>query len=169
MHIARLVSLLAVALFSLACVNTGEKRTFSLEVANNAKTPVTMGLAKLDGVVEVEWESPEDRAIMDPKLTGLGWGTVLPPGRTASLRVSGRFLPNTRGFLRIYNGDLPLSEILAISKGSRNRIDILLREGNSAFVITNAGPFLSAQLASYTPTGEAAKLTPPTTVSPTQR
>ncbi|MFN4243124.1 MAG: hypothetical protein ACK4PI_07795 [Tepidisphaerales bacterium] len=149
---ARCAGILAwLGLLAVGCAPKGELRRFDIEVTNRASIPVTIGLVKLDGPVEIDWESPEDRALMDPKNTGIGWGQALPPGRTASISVQGRFFEQTRGFLRVYAGDLPLSEILAISRGSRNRLDILLKDGTTQVTILNDGPFLDFTITGYTP------------------
>jgi hypothetical protein len=136
---------------AVGCAPKGEIRTFDLEVTNGTSTPVTLGLAKVDGPMEVNWDSPEDRAMMDPWMTGKGWGNVLPPGRTASIAVKGEFFLNTRGFLRAYRGDLKLSDVLAISKGSPNRVDLQLFPGKSTVVIVDDGPVLSANVTEYVP------------------
>lgn len=142
---------LGFAVLAVGCAPKGQLRKFDVEVTNLASIPVTIGLVKLDGPVEIDWESPEDRALMDPKNTGIGWGATLPPGRTASISVQGRFFEQTRGFLRVYAGDLPLSEVLAISRGSRNRLDILLKDGQTQLSIINQGPFIDFTITGHTP------------------
>lgn len=164
--LARLLVCGLFSMISLACAAKGEQRSFSLEVTNKADRPITVGLSKMNGPVEVDWESPEDRALMDPKLTGLGWGVIVPPGRSASINVTGEFFSNASGYLRVYNGGLRLSEILAISKGSGNRLDILLQEGQSVFEVRAQGSYLVAQLVKYVPGGMAAQRSPSMKLDP---
>lgn len=165
---AGLFSAGALLLLSLATgCNQYDERRFTLEVKNNSARPITIGLTKNGPPSEVAWESPEDRAIMDPRNTGVGWGQVVPPGRTAYINdVIAYFEPNTSAFLRVYLGDLPLNDLLAIGRESRNRLDIRLREGTTAFTIVDKGPFIDAVVTRYTPGGEEAKRTPTTQSAP---
>jgi hypothetical protein len=141
--------------------NQFDERHFTLEVKNASARPITIGLTKNGPPAEVAWESPEDRAIMDPRNTGVGWGQVLPPGRTAYINnLIAYFSPGTSGFLRIYAGDLPLNDLLAIGRDSRNRIDVRLREGKTAFTVSDKGPYIDVVVTSYDPSGEEAAKKP---------
>jgi hypothetical protein len=166
MRLTPLACLAVTLLLSIGC-SQYEKRTFTIEVKNNSARPVTLGLVKVGPPWEVQWESPADRAIMDPGNTGIGWGTLLQPGKTAYIdTVTALFAPRTVAYLRVYTGALSLTDMLAISPESRNRHDIRLREGRSIFSITDRGPFHDIQATSYTPTGEAAKQLPTIRTSP---
>lgn len=142
-------------------------RGYSLVVKNVSTKPITVGLAKNGPPADVEWESPADRAIIDAKNTGIGWGQVVPPGGTASVdNQRGRFAPGTSAFLRIYTGALSLNEILAIGPDSRLRTDIRLREGKTTLIVSDRGPFTDVFISEYLPAGEDAARTPPIKVAP---
>jgi hypothetical protein len=159
--------LIAFALLSLACSDT-RTRTFSLAIKNDSSRPITIGLTKNGPpFTEMEWYSPEDLAIARPQDTMMNWGTVVPPNKTAFIdNYKGEFLPQTSAILRVYAGDMPLSDLLAISRDSRARKDVRLEEGKSTYVVSDRGPYIDAFRTGFTPAGDAAKETPKITTTP---
>jgi hypothetical protein len=148
---------LPLSLVALACSDT-TTRVYSIDVKNVSSRTITIGPAKLGGPPEPHWYSPEDLAISAPKDTMVGWGTVVPPGKTAYIdKLTGEFSPGTSAVLRIYAGDMPLSDMLAISKDSRSRVDQRLEEGKSTYVVSDRGPYIDAFRTEYIPGGEMKK------------
>jgi hypothetical protein len=144
--------LLAVLAMAAGC-QSYDQRLFDVAVKNNSANPITVGLAKNGPPFEPVWASPEDVAIDDPRNTGLGWGKVVPPGQVGYIeRVPGRFSRNTSAFLRIYQGDLALADLLSVSKGSPNRHDVRLRPGRSVFVVSDRAEFIDVFESPVAPT-----------------
>ena len=119
--------------------------TFNILVRNDTRTPVTLTLAKNGPPFERVWASPEDLAVESPAADEEHSYLVLPPGREAEVpTVTGRFSGGTRGFLRVYRGDLDVSDMNAISPASPNRLDLPLKPGTNRFVIAQSGGRLVA-------------------------
>ena len=132
------------ALIALVGCSGTRTEKFDVLIKNEASKPVTISLAKNGPPFEPAWASPEDVAIESPR-NDEKWGiAALPPGKEASVSLDGRFEPSTRGYLRVYAGDLTISEMLAVSRGSPDRLDLPLSPGRNAFVITDAGGTLKA-------------------------
>ncbi len=135
----------------LACcagfVGCARTETFNITVRNDTKTPLTLALTKDGPPFERVWASPEDLAVESPKADEQHGYVVLPAGREADVpAVEGRFDGGTRGYLRVYRGDLGISDMNAISGASPNRIDLLLKPGVNRFVIAeSAGRLVEAR------------------------
>jgi hypothetical protein len=72
---------------------------------------------------------------------------VIPPGKTASVdKLTGRFDPNTQGYLRVYAGAPTLSEMLARSRGSPGRVDVPLVPGRNDIRVIDKGGHIAAQI-----------------------
>lgn len=142
---------------SLACNDT-RTRSYSIDIKNDSTRPITVGFVKLGPPMERAWMSPEDLAERYPYDMTLSWGTVVPPNRTAFIQdYKGEFLPTTSAELRIYVGQMSLSDLLAISRASRSRQDVRLEEGKSVYIVSDRGPYIDAVRTNYVPMGEAAK------------
>lgn len=126
--------LLTGLLLSVGCAET---RTFQIAVRNQTSNPITVGIAKEGGKYEPQWQAPEDAVVRTDGRDERGWDSiVIAPGDTGSAGpVSGDFSGNAVAMLRVYAGDLKLSDVLAISRGSPNRVDIALEEGRNAIII----------------------------------
>lgn len=158
--------LLASMPFVCACLTlTGCARTdtFDLSVRNETPGPLTLALTKDGPPFERIWASPEDLAIESPRADEQHGYVVLPPGREADVTVKGKFDSQTRGFLRVYRGQLNLSEMNAIGPASQNRLDLLLRPGVNRFVIVEVAGRLAE--AGEVP-GRAATTTGPSEPAP---
>ena len=131
----------------LAAIVTGCARTekFDLTVRNSTTSPITLALTKDGPPYEPLWASPEDLAIQSPNAEEKHGYVVLPPGKEGDVSVQGKFDKGTRGFLRVYRGDLQVSEMNAIHSSSPNRLDIPLPPGRSVFVIVDAHGRLAEQ------------------------
>lgn len=146
-----------ISLFAVGCSNT-ETRQFGVELKNNSSRPLTLGLVKVGYPMEKNWESPEDHAMMDPKMADPNWGVVVAPGRTVSIdKIEGEFAPNAGAFVRVYVGKHDLSEVLAIPATSRNQISVALRQGKTTLSAVDQGPFVNVVVTGYEPWGEEAK------------
>lgn len=117
----------------------GKSQTYEVAVSNETATPITVWLTKSGGPYERHWRSPEDLAIESPRGSRIA-GVKIPSGASAATdRVKGKFDEGTGAILRIYAGDYSFSDLLAVSRGSPNRIDVPLDPGVSRFTVTR-GP-----------------------------
>ena len=124
--------------------------TFDVDIRNATSGPVTLSLSKDGPPYEPTWATPEDLAIESPKLreewaggpSGMG---VVPAGKTASVKgLKGRFDGGTRAFLRAYAGDLTISQMLARSQGSPDRVDVELVPGANRIVLIDKSGRITA-------------------------
>jgi hypothetical protein len=121
----------------LGCVPT---HTYEVVVKNRSATPVTVWLTKNGPPVENRWKSPEDYAIERPGGNERVSGVIIAPGQEgATGKVSGRFPPQTDAVLRVYVGEHGVTDLLAISRGSPNRIDVTLNPGMNDLVVLDRG------------------------------
>lgn len=143
MRLATLMLLLLPALpLALGCAPT---RTFEIAVRNETVQPITVGVSKEGGRYEPQWASPEDAALRTRGDNDNGWSSVVvPPGKTGVAGpVKGKFPRGAEAVLRVYAGDLRLSDVLAISRGSPDRVDVPLSPGRNAIIIRLDGKRLS--------------------------
>jgi hypothetical protein len=129
-------SLLALAPL-LLLVGCAQTYSFQVAVRNETKHPLTVGLAKEGGKYEQKWQTPEQAAMRTSSKDERGWDSVVvQPGETQSAGpVKGDFSGGALATLRVYAGDLELSDVLSISRESPNRVDIPLDAGRNAVVI----------------------------------
>jgi hypothetical protein len=135
----RCIGIVAVAAL-LAAIITGCSRTeqFDVTVRNSTQSSLTLALTKDGPPFDPLWASPEDLAIQSPNAEEKHGYVVLPPGKEGDVSVQGKFDSGTHGFLRVYRGDLQVSEMNAIKPDSPNRIDLKLSPGRNVFVIVDA-------------------------------
>lgn len=117
---------------------------FDISVRNETSNALTLALTKDGPPFEQLWAGPEDLAIESPHAEEEHGFVVLPPGKDADVSLEGKFDAQTRGYLRVYRGDLLISDMNAIGKSSPNRLDLLLTPGPNHFVIIDAGGKLAA-------------------------
>lgn len=139
---------LAALVLSVAagCDSTRTDR-FDIDLRNDTSKPLTLSLAKDRGApYEPAWATPEDVAVETPRLREdwaggqTGMAQVVPPGKSASVRgLVGAFYPNTRGYVRAYAGELNISQMLARSAGSPDRVDVPLAPGANRVTIVEDG------------------------------
>ena len=60
--------------------------------------------------------------------------------------LKGQFDSGTHAYLRVYNGELNISEMLAKGPGSPDRVDIPLEPGRNEITIVFEGTHLKAQI-----------------------
>ena len=130
-----------VTFLTIGCART-EK--FDVSVRNETRTPLTLALTKDGPPFEHVWAGPEDLAIESPRADEQHGFVVLPPGREADVSVQGKFDRGTRGYLRVYRGDLQISDMTAIGPASPNRLDLPLTPGPNRFVIDDTTGRLEA-------------------------
>lgn len=139
-------------LITLGGCNSTRTEQFDVTVHNQTPHPLTLSLAKDGPPYEAVWAAPEDIAIESPKLREqwrqtAGGMTGLPPGRTVDLKkLTGRFDQDTHGYLRAYAGDLTISQMLSMSRGSPDRVDVQLVPGFNEITIVLEGTHLKAQV-----------------------
>jgi hypothetical protein len=139
----RLALILLPALFlAVGCADT---RTYQIAVRNETKQPITVGVAKEGGKYEPQWRSPEQAVVRSGSDEEKAWDSVVvPPGETRSAGpVTGDFSGGAEATLRVYAGDLQLSDVLSISRGSPSRLDVPLDPGRNAVVVRDEGGKLS--------------------------
>jgi hypothetical protein len=128
-----------VVLILCSAAGCSTTQSYDLAVRNETSRPLTIWLTKDGPEDEPAWRSPEDMAIDQPG--GQGGpipGVVIAAGKTAHTKIDGKFASNTRAILRFYRGQLHLNEILAISRGSPDRLDIYLPPGPSHIIVRDA-------------------------------
>lgn len=125
--------------------------SFDIEVRNATSQPLTLSLAKDGPPYEPAWATPQDLAIETPKRreqwsggpSGMG---AVPAGKTASVAgLRGQFDSGVSGYLRIYGGELTISEMLARGSDSPGRVDVRLSPGANRIVITERAGRLVAE------------------------
>lgn len=158
MPIRVLVLLVSLALLASAggCSQT-QTRTFDVTVRNQTPGPLTLSLAKDGPPYEPAWATPEDVATESPRLREdwrrtQGGMKAVPAGRLAEVRgLTGKFESGTRAYLRVYAGELSISEMLSKSPGSPDRVDIPLVPGANEITIVIEGTHLKAQITQPVP------------------
>ena len=138
----RLVSLspCLLLLLTIGCAGS-RKYTFDVSVQNSTDGPLTIGFIKKGPPQDPRWMSPEDWTNVPPSRQPEYWGMVVPPGKMMADRVTGEMSAGADPVLRVYSGKPTLSEALAISHGTGDRLDLGLHpSGNNNFIITNTGP-----------------------------
>jgi hypothetical protein len=141
----RFLPLLILAALLTGCGTT--KTTFDVALKNATSRPLTVGFVKDGPPSGPEWASPESYALWPPSRQPTLWGSIIEPGRTANVRVTGEFAQGEAAYLRVYAGEHTLSELLAISRGTGDRLDLALEPGrDNAFVVTTARGKLTGKL-----------------------
>ncbi|HEV2294974.1 MAG TPA: hypothetical protein VGR35_14060 [Tepidisphaeraceae bacterium] len=135
-----LPSVTALLLFGLASTGCATRtETFEVSVRNDSSRDVVAWLTKVGGPEQEGWRSPESIAINfvveDEELGGV----IIPPGKTARTgKQKAKLNRDSRAVLRVYRGRMKMSEMLANSKGSPNRADMILDPGVNRFVVTDS-------------------------------
>ena len=151
---ANRVIVLPLSLIALLAVGCAQTRRYNVQIANRTDQPITIGLAKEGGPLEPQLASPETVATNTPSSDENLWpSTVVEPGRIGSTRVEGKFDSRSELSLRVYSGKRTLSDILSISRGSSERVDVLLRPEPSLnkFVLTRNNNRLQADAVDQLP------------------
>ncbi|MCC6423053.1 MAG: hypothetical protein IT447_06195 [Phycisphaerales bacterium] len=139
----RLFLPLAALLLMVGCASNRQE-TFELSVKNQTSTPISIWLTKDGPPDEQGWESPEQLALL-PQTTTFSFTTV-EPGKVAHAGpLTGQFAPGVNAWLRVYQGLHTLDEILAISRGSHDRLDYLTLPGKHRLTIVEQDGRLIAQ------------------------
>src|SRR4051812_1794919 len=145
-----LVSCLAVPAL-VGCSPTSTER-FDVTVRNDTPNPLTLALVKDGPPYEAAWATPEDFAI-DSAHRREDWAgktgrlNGLPPGKTAEVRgLTGQFEAGTRAFLRVYNGDLTVSQMLSKGPDSPDRVDVILVPGANELTVVPDGSAIKVRV-----------------------
>lgn len=151
-------SVLVAGLVSLAVgagvgCNSAKPYTFDVSVRNATDQPLTVGFVKRGPPFDPRWASPEEFTDLPPSRQPTHWGVVIPPGRTMATRETAEMSPGADPVIRVYLGDRPYDELLAVSRGGGGRIDLSIRPGPpNDYVVTNDPPKgLAAKVARLAP------------------
>lgn len=134
------ITVLACLTMLLFVVGCGPRKVeYKIWVTNDTKAALTIGLTKDGGPDQDMFMTPEFLALdtkIDPEKTA--WGVLLIPGKTALPSEGVVALFDDAGqqaYLRVYRGEINLTEVLSISRGSPRRLDIPLVAGEQRIVI----------------------------------
>src|SRR5688572_28635538 len=117
----------------------GKSQSYQVILRNESPRSVTVWLTKSGPPDEPGWKAPEDVAIESLGAKEPLGGVIIPPGKTGETKkVRGTFPEGTDAILRVYLGQLPFDDLLAISKGSPNRIDVVLRPGTNELTVRDS-------------------------------
>lgn len=135
---------------SLAAIFAGcakdTKYDYQVVVDNRSDRTVTVWLTTNRPINNTQWMSPEEVAIINPGMAMPANRVVIPPGSTGTTEtIKGKFPPNVEAVLRIYVGERSFDEILAMSRGNPNRVDVRLPVGVNPVTITEQGGRIIAQ------------------------
>ena len=138
MRFLRLAPLALLAGFASAgCATRTE--TFDVSVRNESPGPVIVWLTKIGGPEEERWRSPESIAInfvVEDERIG---GVLVPAGNTADTgKQKAKLEKDSRAVLRVYKGEMTMSQMLANGSDSPNRADVILDPGVNRFTVTEA-------------------------------
>ena len=126
--------LLFVSLLALGCA---KQQSYQVAVRNETEGPLTVGLVKEGGTFESEWASPEEIAAATRADEQRKWDSAtVRQGQTGVAGpIEGTFGGDARAVLRVYAGGEEMDELMAISRGSPDRIDVPLRPGKNAIIV----------------------------------
>jgi hypothetical protein len=117
---------------------TTRTETYSISLKNGSTQRLMVGLAKDGPPFEDNWASPEEVATFDRRADERGWGVPVMPGKTAEVvDEKAKLEPQTTVYVRVYAETPSLAGILAVSRGSPNRLDIPLNPGMNVLVVTD--------------------------------
>src|SRR3954467_4229664 len=129
-----------------------QTRTFDVTVRNQTPGALTLSLAKDGPPYEPAWATPEDVATESPRLREdwrrtQGGMKAVPAGRVADVRgLTGKFESGTHAYVRVYAGELSISEMLSKGRDSPDRVDVPLAPGTNDITIVLEGTHLKAQV-----------------------
>jgi hypothetical protein len=139
------VLILALAALLVGCAS---EHSFDVSVKNATDRPLTIGFVKRGAQGTEDWSPPESFALLPPSRQPTHWGVVIDPHTIASRRVTGMFEPGTEAQLRVYGGAHELNDLLAISRGTGDRLDLtLIAGGHNDFIITYPEGRLAVRMA----------------------
>jgi len=122
---------LTIVLFSLMTVGCASRKSFDVTVTNRLSEPITVWMTKAKpgkgDQYENGWMPPEVLAVGNTQRLG---GVAVEPGSTAHAAVTGNFDSDDVAVLRVYRS-VDLNSILAIDRGSPDRLDIPLDPGKT--------------------------------------
>jgi hypothetical protein len=141
----------AALVLSGGCAQT---RRYNVQVMNRTSEPITIGLAKEGGPFEAHLASPEELALSTPASDENLWPSeVVTPGRIGYTRIEGKFDGKSELTLRVYGGKRDLSEVLAVARGSSERVETILRPepAMNKFIVTRQENKLHAEMVDRLP------------------
>ena len=129
-----LVGLVGLAALLVGC--GGKSQSYQVIVHNESPKSVTVWLTKNGPPHEPGWKAPEDVAIESLGAEEPLGGVIIPPGKTGETKkVRGTFPEGVDAVLRVYIGQHAFDDLLAMSRGSPNRIDVVLTPGTNELTV----------------------------------
>ena len=148
---------LLLALIVIVAGGCASTRSYQVMVQNRTPGPLTVGFVKDGPVFEERWASPEVLSNLPPSRMPAHWGMTIQRGETRALTIAGKFDPETHAFVRVYLGTHSASELLAMSEGMGDRLQMVLSpQGDNNFVIEEHDSRLVGRLRRFSGSGEPA-------------
>ena len=130
----RMLALTCLAALLIGC--GGRSQSYQVILHNESPKSVTVWLTKSGPPSEPGWKAPEDVAIESLGADEPLGGVIIPPGKTGETKkLRGTFPEGTDAILRVYIGQLAFDDLLAVSRGSPNRIDVVLTPGTNELTV----------------------------------
>jgi hypothetical protein len=146
---------LLLALIVLVAGGCASTRTYNVVLRNRTLGPVTVGFVKDGPVFEERWASPEALSNLPPSRMPAHWGMTIQRGETKAISVAGKFNTDTHGFVRVYLGTPSASQLLAMSEGMGDRLQMVLSpQGDNDFVVEEENGRLVGRLRRFAGQGE---------------
>lgn len=117
--------------------STTRTETYDVTIRNGLDRPIMVFLTKDGPPLQEGWWSPEDIATLYGNVEDDLSGMVVQPGRRADSGARNAVLaPGVRAMLRVYEGVHGLPQLLAINRGSTDRLDVVLAQGKTDVTVT---------------------------------
>jgi len=137
-------NLVLLALLVTAGAGCKRMQTYEVLVINDADTPVTAWMSKNGPPAEITWLSPAELAIVfDPsqeaqmKLPS----AILAPGERVRFGPrKGEFPGETQAILDVFEGEMPLADMISLAPRSPRRGRITLVPGGNVVRVTGVDP-----------------------------
>lgn len=142
----RPAGILTAVLFCFITLGAGCARmqTYEVMVINDADAPVTAWMSKAGRPAEMHWLSPADFAIVyDPSQEAqirLPSAVLAPGERVRFGPREGEFPKGATAVVDVFEGAMPLSEMISLSRRSPRRAQVVLAPGSNLVRVTSADP-----------------------------
>lgn len=133
--------LIGLLFFCAGCTPT---RTYEVMVINDADDTVTAWMSKRGGPAEINWLSPSQVAILfDPSEESqmeLPSAVLAPGDRVRFGPRKGKFPRDAAAVIEVYEGEMPLSEMISLTSRSPRRGRLTLSPGENLVRVTSVDP-----------------------------
>lgn len=136
MNSIRLMALALLLPLAWGCSNT-RTETYNVTVHNSLDKPIMVFLTKNGPPLQDGWWSPEDIAVLYGNVEDdVSRWVVRPGGQANSGPMKALLAPGARAVLRVYEGRYALAELIAINRGSPDRLDLILTPGSTDVTVS---------------------------------